>query len=153
MNPIVTGQLESLTREQLREKIELLESKILSRNDPVEMKPVHRFVEGLYAREITIPKDVVLTGKIHKFEHLNFLMKGKISVLTEDGIKEITAPAVIPSMPGTKRVGYTHEETIWVTVHATDCRDESEIEDKLTCSTHEQFIEFCESERLRLEIA
>jgi hypothetical protein len=85
----------------------------------VEMPPKHHFADGLYGREILIPAGTVLTGKIHKGEHLNFLMQGDITVWTEEGMKRIQAPAVIVSKPGTKRVGLAHTDTIWVTVHAT----------------------------------
>ncbi len=86
---------------------------------PFEIEPVHYFADGLYGREITIPAGTVLTGKIHRGEHLNFLMQGDITVWTEDGMKRLQAPAVIVSKPGTKRVGFAHTDTVWVCVHAS----------------------------------
>jgi hypothetical protein len=47
-------------------------------------------------------------------------MKGDISVLTENGIERIKAPYTGITKPGTKRLIYTHEDSIWITVHATD---------------------------------
>lgn len=97
----------------------------------IDIETTHHFAEGLYGREILIPKGVVLTGKIHKGEHLNFLMKGDITVWTEQGMKRLTAPAVIVSKPGTKRVGYAHEDSIWVTVHASTETDLERLEAEL----------------------
>jgi hypothetical protein len=77
----------------------------------------HHFAPGLYLRELRIPKGAILTGKIHRHAHMNFLVKGDISVLTEHGIKRLTAPATILSEAGIKRAGYAHEDTIWITVH------------------------------------
>lgn len=101
----------------LRDKINHLEKKMF-KFPQIEIKTTHHFAHGLYAREIFIPKGVVLTGQIHKCEHLNIISKGDISVLTEDGVKRITGHFTMASRPGTKRVGYTHEDTIWTTIHA-----------------------------------
>jgi ribosomal protein S18 acetylase RimI-like enzyme len=70
-----------------------------------------------YARELFIPKDTVLTGKIHRHAHWNVVPKGKIRVITEEGEKLIEGPAVFMSKPGTKRIGYALEDTIWITIH------------------------------------
>ena len=46
----------------------------------------HYFANNLYAREISIPKGIVLTEK-NKTEHLCVLSKGKVSVWTDEGMK------------------------------------------------------------------
>jgi quercetin dioxygenase-like cupin family protein len=76
------------------------------------------FAHGIYIREAFIPKGTIGVGRIHKHEHAVFVMKGDISVMSEDGVKRIRAPQSLISPPGTKRVGYAHEDTIWITVHA-----------------------------------
>jgi hypothetical protein len=89
----------------------------------------HSFSDGIYTREIFIPADVLLVGKIHRHEHPNFLLKGRVTVITEaGGLEELTAPCYMISPAGTKRVVYTHEDTVWVTVHATDCKTPEEAE-------------------------
>jgi quercetin dioxygenase-like cupin family protein len=97
----------------------------------LEAQTTHHFAEGLYGRELFIPAGAVLTGKIHKGQHLNFLMQGDITVWTEQGMKRLQAPAVIVSEPGTKRVGYAHADTIWVTVHASHETDLDKLEEEL----------------------
>ena len=63
----------------LRAKIDRLEA--LMRSEPqVEIEPVHYFAHGLYAREITIKAGTLLTGKVHRTEHLNIVSKGRIAV-------------------------------------------------------------------------
>ena len=79
----------------------------------------HYFAPGMYAREMTIPAGVVLTGAVHRHEHLCTVSKGRIMVSTDDGMKELAAPCTFISKPGTKRVGYAIEETVWTTYHAT----------------------------------
>ena len=88
----------------------------------------HKFCNGLYIREIFNPAGQLLVTKIHKKEHPFFLMKGKMSILTEDGVKHIQAPHHGITKPGTKRIIYTHTDCVFVTVHATDKTDVDEIE-------------------------
>jgi hypothetical protein len=95
----------------------------------VEIIPVHYFSPGVYAREITIPEGVTLTGEIHRYPQLNILSKGRMQVLTEDGIVEVEAPFTVVSPAGTKRVAYCHTECVWTTIVQTDLTDVPEIEE------------------------
>lgn len=88
----------------------------------------HYFADGVYGRALLIKAGTALTGKMHRQRHLNFLMQGTIRVWTEQGMKDLDAPQIIVSEPGTKRVGYAFTDVIWVTVHATDKTDLDEIE-------------------------
>ena len=87
---------------------------------------------GTYAREMFIPKGTVIIGKIHKHQHLNFIMKGKVSVATEFGKKYFEAPCIFVSEVGLKRAVYAEEDTIWTTVHLTEFESESDL-DKIEC--------------------
>jgi len=80
----------------------------------------HTFADGLYIREIFMPKGQIISTGIHKKEHPYFVLKGDISVLTDEGIKRIKAPFNGITKPGTKRLIYMHEDSVWITVHATD---------------------------------
>lgn len=110
-----------------KEKIRALEAR-MRECEQVEIQTKHHFANGIYAREITIPAGVVLTGKVHKTQHLNIVSKGRILIYTEDGLREVVAPCTIVSPPGTKRVGYALEETVWTTIHATTETDVDLIE-------------------------
>jgi hypothetical protein len=111
------------TPELRRDWIFALESSLLevpghTEGDTADCPLVHSFGGGMYVREIFIPAGIMLTGKIHKHEHPNFLMAGKVSVITEDGGAEIMeAPQSILSPAGCKRALYTHTPTWWITVH------------------------------------
>jgi hypothetical protein len=122
-----------------RDKVLQIEALMRESSEQIQIEPVHYFARGLYAREITIPKGTLLTGKIHLFEHINIISKGDISVLTESGVKRIKAPAAIVSRPGIKRIGYAHEETVWTTIHACDEKDAEKAEKLLVVNTFEEF--------------
>lgn len=129
-----------ISERTLREKIDLLEGMMLGMPEhQIEITPKHYFSNGLYAREIFIPKGTTLTGKIHLTEHINVISKGDISVMTEKGIERIKAPFTLISLPGTKRVGFAHEDTVWTTFHATTETDLEKLEALLIAPSHEQY--------------
>ncbi|MBM6427850.1 hypothetical protein JQC70_22100 [Burkholderia contaminans] len=100
----------------------------------------HHFAPGLYARQMFIPAGTVLTGAVHKTEHL-CIVSGDIDVTTDDGVRRITAQQlVIKSAPGAKRAGFTHADTFWTTVHATDETDLDMLVVELTESTNQQLL-------------
>ena len=89
------------------------------RNAPqVDFPLRHTFTSGIYCREIFIPKGSVIVGKIHRHDHINFISRGDVTVLTKDGLKRIKGPCTMVSSAGTKRAVYAHEDTVWTTIHA-----------------------------------
>ncbi len=111
--------------------------------DNKEMPLKHSFAPGMYVREIFIPKGSMLTGKIHRHAHPNFLMKGEVIVVTEFGGREhLKAPASIISEVGTKRAIYALEDVIWVTVHLnpTNTFDLKEIEEYVIAPSYQDLL-------------
>lgn len=101
------------------------------------IEPAHYFADGIYAREIYIPKGVLLTGKIHRTRHLNIISKGRIAVVTEDGERVIEAPCTFVAEAGTKRAGLALEDTVWTTIHASKETDLGKLEDELIAPSFE----------------
>lgn len=81
-----------------------------------------------YAREMTIPKDTVIIGKLHRHQHLNIISKGRVSVVTEHGPKYFVAPCTFVSEKGTKRAVYAQEGTIWTTIHTVSYGSEADLD-------------------------
>jgi hypothetical protein len=95
----------------------------------VEQPLKHHFFPGLYVREIFNPKGSLIITKMHKTEHCHFIVKGKISVWIEGvGVKTYSAPHMGITVPGTRRIIYAHEDTIFMTFHPTNKTDIAEIE-------------------------
>ena len=123
-------------RKEFRENIMTLENQITNIEGTLvgkelhELNPVkHSFADGCYIREIFNPAGLLLITKIHKKKHPFFLMKGKMSILTEEGVKHVEAPHHGITNPGTKRIIYTHTDCVFITVHATESTSIEEIED------------------------
>ena len=98
----------------------------------------HYFAPGVYAREMFVPAGVLLTGKIHKTEHLNILSQGRISVSNMGESVTVEAPFTYISPIGTKRAIYAHEDSTWTTIHATDLTDPVEIEREIIATSFEE---------------
>lgn len=62
-------------------RLDELERRILDELPPVHMPVIHRFMPGLYVREISMPEGTLLTSKIHKTEHPYTVLEGRAMVL------------------------------------------------------------------------
>jgi hypothetical protein len=118
----------------------------------VDIPVKNYFSQGVYAREITIPAGVCLTGEIHKFKQLNILSKGCMSVYTEDGIVKVEAPFTVVSPAGTKRIAYAHSECVWTTIHGTDETDVDIIRSKFIAKDEQEWLEFCNANQLEFKL-
>jgi hypothetical protein len=101
----------------------------------VETPTTHYFSPGIYAREMFIPAGTVLTGAVHKTEHLVQFV-GDITVLTDGGMQRLTGRHTFLSKPGVKRVGYAHADTWCTGFFATEKTDVEELENDLVEDAH-----------------
>lgn len=149
----MTDAIEAIEPQPLsaRDRVGIIEAEML-KHEQIECPVRHYFSQGVYAREITIPAGTMLTGKIHKFEQLNILSAGEISVLTEDGMKRVSAPFTIVSPPGTKRIAFAHTACVWTTIHGTDETDLEKIEAHYIAQTEQEYEVFAAQAKIK-EIA
>ena len=75
------------------------------------------------------------------FEHPFIISQGDVSVYDGNETIRLKAPFMGITQPGTKRMLFTHEDTIWTTFHVTDKKtfDDIDKDGVITCSTFEQF--------------
>jgi quercetin dioxygenase-like cupin family protein len=99
---------------------------------PQEELPVqHEFLDGVYMRTVFMKAGLIVVGKIHKQEHVAIISKGSATVLTENGVIEITAPYIFKSPPGARRALVIHEDMVWTTVHRSEHTDLEQLEEQL----------------------
>jgi len=108
----------------------------------VDRCPVRNYwAPGAYAREMFLPADLTVVGKIHRHAHINVISQGHVKVFTEqDGEQEFRAPFTFVSHPGTQRVVQVLEDTVWTTIHVTDKLTEEECVVELTAPTYEDLV-------------
>lgn len=124
----------------LEEAIKKEPNVIIGDSDQMPLK--HSFAEGVYVREIFIPKGYVLTGKLHRHAHPNFLMSGEVIVVTEFGGREhLKGPLSMISKAGTKRAILALEDTVWITVHVTNETDLEKIEEYVIAKSYDDLLD------------
>ena len=101
----------------------------------------HTFTDGIYIRQMSMREGSAVIGKIHKHNHVWFLLTGHISVADEHNTIEHIAPCYVEAPAGSKRVIYAYEDSIWVNIHAnpTNTQDLEELEELIIAKDYEEF--------------
>lgn len=87
----------------------------------VDLRNEYYFAPGMAVKSLRMPAGITATGKLHRTEHLSILAEGTLRLATVDGgWVELTAPAVVHSRPGAKRVAHAVTDCTFMTIHATD---------------------------------
>ncbi len=90
---------------------------------------VHHWADAVYGREVIIPADQIVVGKLHAKRNLNVLLAGTVIVASPGQKAEtITGPHVFVANPGAKRIVRTVTEVRWLVVHGTEETDLAAIE-------------------------
>lgn len=112
----------------------------------VELAVTHRFIGGIYAREIHIPAGTLVAGRIHKREHLSVISMGVAEVVVDNVLTGDTetvvyaAPLTFASPAGTKRMVLAISDVVWTTFHKHEGAPTTEdIEDVFTWLDYEAF--------------
>jgi len=127
-----------------RDKARALESTM--RDMPQVDIPIrHYFAPGIYAREMTMPRDSIVVGKLHKHRCMHTISKGHVFVHTDDGVIEMKAPHTFVSERGAKRVIVAVEETVWTMYHPTDETDVDTIESIFIAKDEAEYLAYIET--------
>lgn len=105
--------------------------------EKAEMPVEHELLDGMYLRKLFIKKGTLLVGKIHKKACMNIVAKGDISVLTETGSMRVKEGFTVISPAGLQKVGFAHEDTVFINVFRTDKTNIQEIEDEIACESYD----------------
>jgi hypothetical protein len=129
---------EIVRRKNFRSKIVEFENNLNKNSDVLSKKEIdivnpvkETFAGGCYIREIFNPANELIITKIHKKEHPFFLLEGKMSILTENGVQHLQAPYSGITKPGTKRIIYTHTDCVFTTVHSVNSTNKKEIMEEI----------------------
>ncbi len=104
----------------------------------------HTFADGIYVRQMSMNPGSVVVGAIHKHLHVWFLLTGRISVVTEEVTEDYISPCYVVATPGTKRVIYAHEESIFVNIHKnpTNSQDIDWLEKEIVAKDFKEYEEY-----------
>ena len=111
----------------VRIDINMMEQYCLKK-EQVECPVYHRFGPGIYIREVHIKANTFAIGHHQKYEHVNIMLKGRVTMLNEDGTtSELQAPFFYIGKPG-RKMGYIYEDVVWQNIYATNERDIEKLE-------------------------
>lgn len=93
------------------------------------------FAPGLYLRKMFMPRNSILTSKIHNTDHPYIMSLGIVKVWSQeypDGV-EIIAPYHGITTKGTRRLILAYEDTFITTIHANpdNCQDMEILEERI----------------------
>ena len=124
---------------QIRNSITALQATLQADPESLTAKDFeteHLFAQGLYSRVTAFPKGSGVVGKIHRESHLLIMLKGKCLVASTEGKVLMEAPFITVAKSGIQRVGIALSDCIFVTVHATELTDLTQIETKLIAQNY-----------------
>lgn len=106
---------------------------MLRNEEQVAMPVIHTFEPGKYIRTIHMPADTFVIGHVHRYRHINRVIKGRCRVMMGGEIQDIEAPCEFYSDPGVQKVLYIFEDTVWTTEHEnpTDNQDVPRLEEDI----------------------
>jgi len=113
---------------------------IHSKNFPLK----HTFADGIYIRQMDMKADSMVVGAIHNHLHVWFLLTGRLAVITEGSTEEFIAPCYVLATPGSKRVIYAMEDSIFVNIHKNpnNIKDIKKLEDEIVSLTFKDYEEY-----------
>ena len=114
-----------------------VQQQVTDKSELIDVPVVHHFAPNVYMRQMDAAAGTLVVSKMHRTEHMNILLKGSVTIATENGIEFLKAPLVLKSAAGTKRIGYFHEDSSWITVHPTDSTDLDVIEQEVIVPDYE----------------
>jgi len=122
------------------------EIKKLHQVDVVTRHTVHG---GIYEREIDLPANTILTGKVHLTDHIAKLVSGTMIIFGQsvDGWlidpKEYKAPHTFKGEKGIARIGLTVTDCTFANYHYVgDLENIDEIEKLLVIDTDENYLDY-----------
>jgi len=100
----------------------------------------HSFADQLYIRQMDMKAGQVVIGAIHNHQHVWFLLTGKVLINNNGEKIEHIAPCYTVSEPGSKRLIYAIEDSIFVNVHKnpSNTKNIKELEETIVSFTQEE---------------
>lgn len=92
------------------------------------MDTVHHFSDGLYAKQMDIPKGFMAVQHKHTYDHLSILAKGKVIVMYDEGHDVFEAPACINIKKDINHAIKALEDSTWFCVHHTFEKDADSVD-------------------------
>ena len=94
----------------------------------------------------------LIIGAIHNHLHVWFLLTGNLTVATKNGVEDYIAPCYVMAEPGSKRVIYANEDSIFVNIHKnpSNTQDMKKLEKDIVSLNKEQYEEYIKKQNNKI---
>ena len=106
-------------------------AEIIDKGIQVDLGIVHHFSDGLYAKQMSLPKGYTAVSHVHAYSHLSILSKGSVIVTANNKVQKFIAPACIEIKAGIHHAIEALEDVVWFCIHATEETDVSKVDEVL----------------------
>lgn len=131
---------EVIEHTKTNEGIDALEKLMLDELPPAIEELEHVHTKGLYGRKWTAEAGTIWVTRQHKVQHQFVILQGALSVWVNGVETYYEAPYNGITEPGTRRILYIWEPTIWMTFHPNpDNLNEDEMVELVTEKHNNQF--------------
>ena len=118
--------------DSVKDRIKVVQDQLLQMPQ-ADIVTLHNFLPGTYERTMKAPASCMIVGAAHKTPYRVRLEKGTITVNVGTEVKTLTAPMEFDAPAGEQRVGYSHDEVIWVDIYenSDNCTNIDTLEERL----------------------
>lgn len=129
VNPLQTALANA---DSVQDRIKVLQDELLQMPQ-ADIVTLHKFEPGKYERVMKAPAGIMIVGAAHKTPYRVRLEKGTITVNIGTNVKTLTAPCEFDAPAGEQRIGYSHDEVIWVDIYENqdNCTNIDTLEERL----------------------
>lgn len=96
-----------------------------------DLKILHHFGGGVYAKETEIPAGQILSQHVHKHDHLSILGSGSAVVRVDGESRRVDGPACILIEAGKVHSVESLTDVVWFCIHATEETDPQKVDHTL----------------------
>lgn len=97
----------------------------------IDLKIQHHFSDGVYAKQMALPKGHFAVSHKHKYSHLSILASGIADVEVDGITTQYIAPACINIAADAEHKITALEDVVWYCIHATEETDVDQIDQVL----------------------
>lgn len=121
--------------------------------DQVDLNEQHLLADGMYCRQVSMPKGSLVIGHVHKKQAINVLAAGRILIKTkmEDPWNEVSAPFVNTTPGGMRKIIYVLEDACFMNIFRTNNTTPDALYDECV-EAEEGSKPFLEAEAVRKQI-
>jgi hypothetical protein len=126
------------------DKLEQFQSEMLKRpesHNAATAPVINVFAKNIYGRLLPIPAGTLVAGRIHKYEHICFLVSGRALITDHLGQRTLEGPVMEVSPAGISRVIFAETDCLLANFFGNVAKEEDMLA-ACTVETGKEFFEF-----------